>query len=261
MFLCGSAFCFPQQELTYCDDYNGITGAVDATFERYYDSRTEKAEKISYGFPVNRQSINLQNSCAPKAGAFLMSFWDRFHPELIPNYEPGQQYLNTYYWAPSDSSTIPALASKLYGYMDTNNGHSGTSQADFTRGISRYVKENGNHTLSSSTLMKNGSIDREALKSAFVNNLPVVLFMNPNYNFIQLIEQNNTGETVYMTHFTGSHVVLSFGITHYTYKKGATSYQEDFLSVDMVDSDYAHGQMRLDDDYCDIVDAIVLQLE
>lgn len=264
VFLALSGACYaPVPEVGYCDDIApyGIAQEYPANFSRTYISRTDSSEINDYGFPNNKGITNtIANACTPKAGTHLMTYFDRFFPDLIPNFDPGVEYNGYYYWGAGDYTVVDNLLYTMADLMGTNVGGDGTTVDGFMSGMKKYAKSHGNHTFTASSVMKSADVvDRTALRKAFAQNQPVVMFLNPFYNYVSNIIQDETGETVYRTQYLGSHTVIAYGITHYTYYTATGSYSEDFLSVEMING-HNLGYLRLDDEYCDINEAYALTM-
>ena len=76
-------------------DGGSITGSTTVTIS--YKSRTQNDYRMALSTPDYCTSPYV-SSCACIAGANVVGYFDRYCPNLIPNFEPGYEYMGYYFY-------------------------------------------------------------------------------------------------------------------------------------------------------------------
>ena len=162
------------------------------------------------------------SSCACIAGANVVGYFDRYCPNLIPNFEPGYEYMG-YYFYYGETNEITPVVTQLYSDMGTT-ASAGTTTAQFLSGMTKYANRAG-YNFSYSSCMSGSSFNYSSAKSGMHNNKPIALFLT-GYNVAAIGAYENMDSIAYVLS-AANHAMVGFGyydIT-YTYDSGA---QETF---------------------------------
>ena len=217
----GSDEVLPDAVVEYLaeDALYGDSGIVSGstTVKVEFKSRSDDNYLMALSIPDFTSSPYL-SSCACLAGANIVAYFDRFSTELIPNYEPGYEYMG-YYFYYGGASSVPDLVTQLYSDMGTTESN-GTTTAQFLSGMNKYVKRAG-YTFSYSSVMSGGKLNYSSVKTSMKNNKPVALFLS-GYNVAE-IAMNDTYDSIAYYLFSANHVMVGFGYEDvtYTYASGA----------------------------------------
>ena len=105
----------------------------------YYTERSETGHDLSLRYPhfIGRGE---KSSCVPTAGGNIIYYYDRFCPNLIPDFEPGIMYNDLYLYDPITDEVYPVMET-LYDYM--KSAKDGTNIDGFKEGMEQYVNEKG----------------------------------------------------------------------------------------------------------------------
>ena len=230
--------------------YNGFNyfGGTTATFTNSthtisYARKTVEQYSIQYDLP-NLQGSVQGGSCAHTAGACILTYYDRFCVNIMPNYDPMfvmgaiVRYVTT-------SDEIFELTLDLVDLMLIGEPHAGTTFSEFQLGMETYVEQQG-YTYTSTNLFTNGTFNLNNYKNAVQSNKPVALFLT-NFTMSNGIREEDGQDTINLAYCPVSHVTAGCGykiITYYdaddsvittrTYLKvasGLISYGIGYLSV------------------------------
>lgn len=203
-------------------DGGTITGSTVVRID--YKSRNYDEYRMAIMVPYNSSSP-YPSSCACIAGSNIISYFDKDCPELIPDYEPGYEYLG-YYFYYAQTSTTREVAVQLYSDMGTTESN-GTTVPQFLSGMSKYVNRAG-YTFSYSSCMSGGKLNYSTVKNSLKNNRPVALFL-AGYNVAEIAPNENYDNIGYALS-TANHAMVGFGYyeLNYTYESGA---QETFQFI------------------------------
>jgi len=230
--------------------YNGFNyfGGTTATFTNTnftidYARKTVEQYSIQYDLPNIDGSVE-GGSCAHTAGAIILTYYDRFCVNIMPNYDPMfvmgpiVAYITT-------SDEIYELTLDLVDLMLIGEPHAGTTFSEFQLGMETYVEQHG-YTYTSTNLFTNGTFNLNNYKNAVQSNKPVALFLT-NFTMSNGIREEDGQDTINLAHCPVSHVTAGCGykiITYYdandnvittrTYLKvasGLISYAIGYLSV------------------------------
>ena len=200
-------------------DGGSITGSTTVTIS--YKSRTQNDYSMALSTPDYCTSP-YASSCACIAGANIVGYFDRYCPNLIPNFEPGYEYMG-YYFYYGERSTITSVVTQLYSDMGTT-ASAGTTTAQFLSGMNKYASRAG-YTFRYSSCMSGSSFNYSAAKSGMENNKPIALFLT-GYN-VAMISLHDNYDNIGYELSAANHVMVGFGYydVNYTYDSGA---QETF---------------------------------
>ena len=162
------------------------------------------------------------SSCACIAGANVVGYFDRYCPNLIPDFEPGYEYMG-YYFYYGETNEITPVVTQLYSDMGTT-ANAGTTTPQFLSGMTTYANRAG-YNFGYSSCMSGSSFNYSAAKSGMHNNKPIVLFLT-GYNIARIGQYDNYDSIAYVLS-AANHVMVGFGYNEvtYTYDSGA---QETF---------------------------------
>ena len=200
-------------------DGGTITGSKVVYIE--YVSRTVNEKRMALSVPSNTSSPYL-SSCACIAGSNIVAYYDRYCPDLMPDYEPGREYMG-YYFYKGQTTEMFDVVTQLFSDMGTTEAE-GTTTQQFLSGMKKYSSRAG-YTFSYSSCMSGGKFNYASAKSGMDNNKAVALFLS-GYNVIEIGELENKDSMVYILS-AANHVMVGFGYRDvtYTYDSGA---QETF---------------------------------
>ena len=195
-------------------DGGTVSGSVRVTIE--YVNRSEDYYLMALTTPSNTSSPYV-SACACIAGSNIMSYFDRYCPLLMPNTEPGYEYMG-YYFYHSETSESMGVVSQLYADMGTT-AESGTTVQQFLNGMKTYSNRAG-YNFSYTSCMSGGSLSYSKVQSSMKNDQPVALFLS-GYNVGHISEEEGYDGIAYVLS-AANHVMVGFGYwqINYTYKSG-----------------------------------------
>lgn len=217
------------QEIYYC----GGTDYTVATESFGYATKEVEEYSINSSFP-NYYCVNgeLQNSCANAAGATIVGYFDRYYPDLIPDYTPGRTKNSKYiYYSMSYYAGLKQVViDDLYSRMLTNVGREGTTQNNYRAGLSSYVSSKG-LSITYNSVMTNGAFDLGKAKVQFANESPISLFLS-GFNFSKFTDENNQ-ISIQKRLYNSTHVAVAYGYvkTKYFNENGGLIKEITYLKV------------------------------
>ena len=195
---------------------------VESTVE--YEEKSEVVHELATVYP-SLLPTGGKISCVPTAGGNIVFYYDRFFPNLIPNFEPGKQFGDKYMYG-IDSPETQQVMEKLYDYMGTDD--EGTSISEFQRGLSRYVLEKG-YSASFTTCMTMGRFLYNTGKSYLDKGNPLALFLSVfNVTLIQEYENFDFLQTYVCE---APHAMVAFGYREITYRINNSTRWDRYLAV------------------------------
>lgn len=208
-----------------------------------FTSKSEDTKDLAKRHPYLSDSIKLSNGCAAITGANLIQYWDRYCPELIPNYTPGSE-LMSYYLYKGESTETDKVMVDLYNDMGTNTEASGTSISQFKSGFEKYIKRNGSYILTYSYCISSGKLDYNLAKSYINSGEPIVLFLS-TFNIITLNSGDNSNDISY-TFSKYKHTMAAFGYKDITYTlTNGTQRNDKYLAVATGVREFAKGYFNI----------------
>ncbi|MBQ8429528.1 MAG: hypothetical protein IJX30_05490 [Clostridia bacterium] len=187
----------------------GSSSYEDISYTVTYDHKTITESGIQYGLP--NYSPATDTSCANAAGAILVGYYDRFYPEMIPDF---QSYLvigtNIAYRA--GSSQTEELMRTLKTLMGTDD--TGTTYTGFNTGMNSYVQSRG-RTYTTTSLFTNNAFDFNRYKTTVDGGTPVAFFLN-GYALGALVQGDGV-DTFNSSVSVNTHVAIGYGYRECVY--------------------------------------------
>lgn len=200
-------------------DGGSTTGGATVTIT--YKSKTQDEYWMALSMP-DYYTSPFVSACACIAGSNIVGYFDRFCPELIPDFEPGYDFMGYYFYG-GEKAEITDVVTQLYSDMGTTES-AGTTTAQFLSGMKKYANRAG-YNFSYSSCMSGSKLNFSAVKSGTKNNKPIALFLS-GYNVAMFGEYDGYDGFAYQLS-AANHVMVGFGYNEitYTYDSGA---QETF---------------------------------
>lgn len=191
------------------------------------------------GAPGYFATGDLRNACGAVAGTVAVGFYDKYYPNMVPNW-------NTYYsngnYRQQDLTYIPTIMNDLYIRMKTNVVDDGVSEEEFKTGLKDYVNSVG-YGLSYNSVW-NSSFNYVAFKNAVKNNKVTVLFIKPSN--VYLLGQGTTSDTLANLYISGNHIMIAYGYYEVKYfLSGGGTRTEAFLKVSSGYSDLKNAYYKV----------------
>lgn len=201
--------------------FGGWTTEQGATEDRFADApilSTCASETVSFssrtldsyytpgGFPFFTQVNGMTNACGAVAGTGIISFYDKYYPELIPNW-------NSYYPATGayrlqDTEHIDAIMWDLYYLMKTNVVAEGVSEQEFVDGLGSYITNRG-FNVKLQNIVNGSSFDYTTYRNAINNNKVVALLAHAGE--IYSISEHSNYDFITTSNIAGSHIMVAYG--------------------------------------------------
>lgn len=244
--------------------YQGGQGQfVDDSYQVHYDEFEISTNIYHPSVPsISITNSTLNNTCAPLTGRNIISYYDRFYPELIPNYEPGAWLAaaNVYvYFVNRGLEATETLLTTLHTLM---NSYDGTTSSEFKDGLEDYVNSKGRNVSYTSFYSSATSVNFTALANAISQN-KVAMIMCGKYNFVGSIvdyEDENYVSVIKHNSLVG-HMMMVYGYTVYDYYVDGVKIRTDtFLCVASSYSSGEKGHVLLYDDDLVINEAYIVNI-
>lgn len=175
-----------------------------------YTYRSETPYNILSSIPT--YDYGKTNGCVPVAGTNIVAYLDKTFPNLIPNYEPGRNFLGRYIFN-SGNDTIYAVSDTLYADMGTTISN-GATVSQFRSGMKKYANRQG-YNISFSSLMSWGKIKFDTAKSVAQQGKPIALFLSGHTS--TTIATDDGRDILNYESSAGNHAVAGFGCLEVTY--------------------------------------------
>lgn len=250
----------------YCNaDYYGEGQSIGASYTVEYDYYVEHDDYVVSAAPSYSSVTEEQtNNCASKAGANIVGFYDRYYPNLIPNFEPGvasSSGVGYIYFPRVNLEPINTLITDLYYRMDTNVGEPGATAQDFKDGLTEYVNEKG-YNISFSSFYQNSTSVNYSKVQQMVSQNKVGVLMCGNYNIVFGISHDASGTSTLVSKrdYNIAHMMMVYGYLSIDYYKDGSKIRTDtFLQVSTGFAAGEKGYIRMDD-YLTIDDALIINI-
>ena len=181
----------------------GTSNYQEFSYTVSYDHKTITESGIRYGLPQYCPTVG--TSCANAAGGIIIGYYDRFYPELIPDF---QSYLmigtNIVYRA--SSYEIEDLIINLKTLMGTDD--TGTTYTGFNAGMTSYVQSKG-RTYTATSLFTNNTFDFNRYKTTVDGGTPVAFFFN-GYAMAATVDGEGV-DTINNAVSVNTHVAIGYG--------------------------------------------------
>lgn len=191
------------------------SSGVDSSYTVEYDRMIWDLDMFLYdSMPHYEDMSSYRNSCGPIAGANILGFFDRWIPDLIPDFNVGITVQGNYIYLPATGSmAVQNTINTLYTNMKTNSTGAGVTESNFKSALKNYVASRG-HTLTFTSIYGNSTIvnlNTYNQELSFGNCL-AVLFLK-KYNFITSREYDSSGKKVTVTrrNYDQAHIMVTYG--------------------------------------------------
>lgn len=248
-------------DTVYCDDiFEGTGEQISATYSIYCDDyKMSDSAAHPYAPSFGTNDNTMKNACGPLTGMNIVTFYDRWYTNLVPNYTPG--IINSkgnYQYIPDMAGNATQTCIKsLYSLMKTGE-LGGTTSANFKSGLKKYVQDAG-YDISSSSIYSNSlTVNLSKLKTAISQNkIGIIMLRKFNYvsKILDLMEESRVQVT--KINMDAGHMMMVYGfMTLDFYKNGEIICTETFLNVTSSDSSAEVGFIQVND-YLDIEEALI----
>ena len=190
----------------------------EVTAEQFACTNMVETETVTqYRMPLYYASGELTNCCGPVAGSIIVGYYDRYYPDLIPNWTPYSTVTGSYKLA--DGTHVPAVMQELYVTMRTNVDDVGVSQADCRSGLQQYFTDR-NLSLSYSSIESNSTFDFNLYQQAIAANKPVIMFCLGVT--VSMLAFSPTNQVVAFSHhsISSAHIMVGYGYSTVNYYDG-----------------------------------------
>lgn len=208
-------------EQVYGSSYRGGGVPVYTSETISYTYRNENNTEIVKRHPAYYEDGVLQNACAAIAGINIISYYDRYYENLIPNYTPGSK-MGTMYLYKEQNGNVVSVMRQLN--TDMQNNGSGTTLSKFKSGMTKYVNTKG-LTITYESCKTNGSLNLLKVKENIDEEKPIALFLS-GFNLSTISVGSNTDSINYKLVDT-NHVMVCFGIKELSYQFANGSTQKN----------------------------------
>ncbi len=229
------------EEIVYCDDtvygtedvFFGGGASVDADYYIDCDQMVVLADVSHPDAPsFGNSNSSMQNVCGPMAGTNIVVFYDRYYPNLIPNYDPGMTFSNgAYRYFPDLGETVTDnVKVSLYNLMQVPQV-GGTTSANFKSGLRSYVEGKG-YTYSHSSMYQSATNINLTTFANAINQGKVGMLMCSTYNFVYSINMSeaNGYALVGKVNSPNAHMMMIYGYkTIGFYRQGSLVCTKTFL--------------------------------
>ena len=214
-----------QEEVRYAD--SPIVSTAAST-QIYFTSREIVEERVTDGgAPLYNYTGGYRNACGPIAGTSIVAFYDKYYPNLIPDWE--SYYPATGKYRGQGNTYIHNLLDEMYVLMQTNVKGDGVSESEFKTGLQTYITNHG-YSASYTSAMSGSSLNYSTCKTAVNSNKVIVLFIKPGvvYDFAEYSDHDIFTEYS----ITGNHIMYAYGYIKVNYYNSTGLFRtETFLKV------------------------------
>ena len=231
------------EETRYGTDFQGgrYQGVESRTVE--YSYYTE--DKYVNPYSMSNFVSDKVNTCAVSAGGNILTYYDRLHSDLIPNYQP--YYLLGVFNYGNQNDGVYTMLDELYSRMGTDND--GTTVSGFKAGMTSYVKSRGLSVTFEQVTGSYHNTNLEKIKSALKQEKVAVIFMSDytvtDKNTINLYDSYSK---ISYNKFNGNHVMAVYGYRDIFYynSDGSLKSRDTFLWVSTGDKNVLeHGLVNI----------------
>ena len=194
-------------------NYFGGGTYTHTTFTISYDRKTTTNYSIQYDLPNINASFQ-GGCCAHTAGAIILVYWDRFCPNIIPNYEP-MITIGPFVTYRGFTQEVENLGLELVDLMLIGEPHEGVTFSEFQLGMETLVERQG-YTYTTTSLFSGGSFNFNNYKNAVENNIPVAFFLS-DYNMLDGISEGDGIDTIGNGYCPITHATAACGYKIDTY--------------------------------------------
>ena len=164
----------------------------------------------------------LVNACGAVAGTEIIGYYDKYYPNMIPNWE--SFYAASGKYRLQDSVYIPSVMNELYTLMNTNVDGAGVSESDFVNGLKKYITGKG-YGVNMQNVVSGTSIDFSACKTAINNNKVIALLSRATD--VYSVSEGATQDTIVSASISDSHIMIASGYREIKYYKSGSLFRTD----------------------------------
>lgn len=235
---------------TGSNSVNAETRYADATLLSTYATETVTYTSKEVTGPVNTPGNcpyyyplpDLSNSCGAIAGAEIVSYYDKYFSDLIPDWVSYYPTNGKYRF--QDTTYVPALMRDLYTRMRTNVDDVGVSRTDFLNGLTSYINEKG-HQVSYQSVKSGKTLNYAQCQNAVENNKIIVLFTLPTN--VYGVSSGDNIDIIRPISIAGAHIMVIFGYCELRYYNNNVLFRSDtYLNVAMGQTGYTSMFFRAD---------------
>lgn len=208
----------------------------------YFTSKEEVGPVMTAGgCPEYHGLSDTPNGCGAVAGAEIIAFYDKYFPDLVPNWVSYYPASGKYRF--QDSTNVPALIRQMYTLMRTNVDDVGVSRTDFLNGLTSYVTDNG-YQVSYQSVMSGSTINYSQCKNAVDNNKVIVLFTLPTT--VYDISDSSDHDTIIPINIASAHIMVVYGYYEAKYYNTSGLFRTDtYLIVQVGTMNMSMGLYKL----------------
>ncbi len=229
-------------------NYFGGTAATFTTVEDYVEYATKTTTEYSFQYNLpNIQHAVSGGSCAHIAGAIILTYYDRFFENIIPNFVPYYSFGNTIIYKTTNSE-INDMMRELVDLMLIGEPHAGTTFSEFQLGMETYV-ENAGYTYTTTNLFSNGTFNFNNYKNAVESNKPCAIFLT-NFAILDDVFTEEEGlDAITCGYCPVSHVLAGCGYRIDTYydANGNVITTKTYLKAACGTMTYGIGYLNIND--------------
>lgn len=204
-------------DIAFC----GGEAPVESASQRiYYEYHTDPSFWLC-AYPPDYIGISgMNNICVAIAAGNIIGFWDRYKPELIPDYEPGSLW-NDMYFYDSDRGPVDDCIRQLATDM---NAGSGTTVTECKNGMTTYCNRAG-YTITYTNLMSGGTFGYDSAKAKFHAGDPIMIFSEGFTVYVYMPSPEEGYDSYMGITCAANHAMAGFGYmdVSYTFSDGSTS--------------------------------------
>lgn len=246
----------------YSDDnaYGGEGASYNADYKIYNDYKVEHDDFEVFTAPsYTDDNEEHSNYCAATAGANVVSFYDYYYENLIPNFFPGMYIGGTFVYYPhSRLPQVVTMIDTLYDLMEINVHAPGATEQDFKDGLTEYVEDQG-YDISFTSFYKNKTtVNLDKLEDAISANKVGVIFLS-EYNLVYGFTDYDGYTLVTKRNNLVGHMMMVYGYITVDYYKDNKKTTETYLQVSSGYSTAYQGYIKMDD-FLEIDDALIVNI-
>lgn len=221
--------------LLACGAWTVVDGAVETRYadptllSTYADERIDFTSRDVVGpvttpgkCPYYYHFSDMPNSCGAVAGAEIVAYYDKYFPNLIPDWD--SYFPSTGKYRSQNSTYVEPMMRDLYTRMRTNVDDVGVSQTDCLNGLTSYVNSKG-YQVSYQSVMSGSTLNFEQCKTAIANNKVIILFAAPTS--VYDLSVGNDHDTLIPINISGAHIMVLYGYCETIYYNNGVQFRHD----------------------------------
>jgi len=208
-------------EKAFCGSGATVEGDSYKVTYTYRSELNEHAYDMCGKIPSYIGISGYTNICVPIAAGSIIGYWDRFKPELIPDYEPG--YLNNgLYSYSAPTGPVDDAIRQLVQDMGADNG---ATINECKSGMTTYCNRAGYSITFTSLMTSSNKFNYFLAKSKIKSGYPLMIF-SAGFAVYNIFPNDEKGCDGYMgIKSDGDHAMAGYGYLdiYYTLTDGSTS--------------------------------------